>query len=239
MTIALLNNVDHHDLRVIIGHRAEFGEAVNQVLAFPTEFEELQREYPIVFRRDAEGALRPVALLGLSRDENLFLDGESGWQARTIPALFERGPFSIAAPDSPDGEPMIRVDLDHPRVSRSEGTPVFLPHGGNSPYLERITAVLRTIYLGHSLLEPMVAAFEAAGLLREVTIEARVSENEVHGVAGAFTIDRARLAALSAGELAELHRGGFLQAAFLVAASLGNVQRLADLKGRKIAEPAA
>ena len=235
MTIALLNNVDHHDLRVITRHGAEFGEAVNQVLAFPTEFEELQREYPIVFRPDAEGALRSVALLGLVREENLFLDANGEWQARYVPALFQRGPFSIAAPETADGEPMIRIDLDHPRVSRTEGTPIFLPQGGNSPYLEQVTGVLRAIYLGHHLLEPMIAAFEAAGLLRPVNLEARVGEAEVHAVTGVFIIDRERLAALSAGELAELHKGGFLQAAFFAAASLGNVQRLADLKGRKVA----
>jgi hypothetical protein len=232
MTIALLNNVDHHDLRVITRHGAEFGEAVNQVLVFPTEFEEIQRHYPIVFRRDTEGALRPVALLGFSRDENLFLDGPGEWQARYVPALFERGPFSIAAPETEEGEPMIRIDLDHPRVSRSEGTAIFLPQGGNSPYLEQVTAILRTIYLGHHLLEPMIAAFEAAGLLREVNLEARVGENELYAVTGASTIDRGRLAALSASELADLHRGGFLQAAFFAAASLGNMQRLADIKGR-------
>jgi len=239
MTIALLNNVDHHDLRVVTGHGAEFGDAVNQVLAFPTEFEELQRDYPIVFRRDAEGALRPVAMLGLSREENLFLDGEGGWQARYVPALLERGPFSIAAPDTPDGEPMIRVDLDHPRISRSEGSPIFLPQGGNSPYLERVTGVLRAIYVGHGLFAPMIAAFEKAGLLREVNLEARVAETEVHAVSGVSVIDRERLAALSADELAELHRGGFLQAAFLAAASLGNLQRLADLKARQLAGQAA
>lgn len=238
MTIALLNNVDHHDLRVITRHGAEFGEAVNQVLVFPTEFEAAQHEYPIVFRRDAEEALRPVALLGLSRGENLFLDGQGEWQARYVPALFQRGPFSIAAPENPEGEPMIRIDLDHPRVSRSEGTPVFLPQGGNSPYLAQITGVLQAIYLGHHLLEPMVAAFAAAGLLVEVNLEVRVGETAVHAIAGVFTIDRDRLAALSASELAELHKGGFLQAAFFAAASLGNVQRLADLKGRRVAEAA-
>jgi hypothetical protein len=236
MTIALLNNVDHHDLRVITRHGAEFGEAVNQVLVFPTEFEAVQRDYPIVFRRDAEGALRPVALLGLSRDENLFLDAAGEWLARYVPALFQRGPFSIAAPESAEGEPMIRVDLDHPRVSRSEGVPVFLPQGGNSPYLEQVTGTLRAIYLGHHLLEPMVAAFEAAGLLVEIDLEVRVGETEIHALSGVITIDRERLAALSAGELADLHRGGFLQTAFFAAASLGNVQRLADLKGRRVAE---
>ena len=233
MTNVLLNNVDHHDLRVITRHGAEFGEAVNQVLVFPTEFENVQREYPIVFRRDAEGRLRPVALLGLGRDENLFLDSEGGWQASYVPALFQRGPFSIVAPETAEGEPMIRIDLDHPRVSRSEDTPIFLPQGGNSPYLEQVTAVLRAIYLGHHLLEPMVAAFENAGLLRRVNLEARVGETDVYAVSGVFTIDREQLAALGADALAALHEGGFLQSAFLVAASLGNMQRLIDRKIRK------
>jgi hypothetical protein len=238
MTNVLLSNVDHHDLRVITRHGEEFGERVNQVLVFPTEFEAVQREYPIVFRPDSAGMVRPVALLGLAREENLFLDGADEWQARYIPALFQRGPFSIAAPDTPDGEPMIRVDVDHPRVSRSEGTPVFMPQGGHSPYLEHVIGTLRTIYLGHQLLEPMIAAFEAAGLLKPVNLEARVGETEVHVVSGVSVIDRERLAALGPEDLAELHRGGFLQAAFLAAASLGNVQRLADLKGREIARTA-
>jgi hypothetical protein len=232
MTTVLLNNVDHHDLRVITRHAAELGDAVNQTLVFPTEFESVQRHYPIVFRRDAEGALRPVALLGLAQGENLFLDGAGGWRSAYVPALLQRGPFSIGTPDTPDGEPMIRIALDHPRVSRSEGKPVFLPQGGNSPYLEHIVGVLRTIYIGHHMLQPMIAAFERAGLLRPVNLEARVADAQVHAVPDVLTIDRERLGALGADELAALHRPGFLQCAFLAAASLGNMQRLADLKSQ-------
>lgn len=233
MTQVLLNNVDHHDLRVIMRGGVESGDATNQVLVFPTEFESVQREYPIVFRKDAEGALRPVALLGLTRGENLFLDREGEWQSRYVPALVQRGPFSIAAPESAEGEPMIRIDLDHPRVSRSEGTPIFLPHGGNSPYLLHITDVLRAIYVGHHLLDPMIAALDRAGLLRPVNLEARLGETEVFVISDVQVIDRERLATLSADELAGLHREGFLQAAFMAAASLANVDRLIELKSRR------
>ena len=62
----LLNNVDHADLRVIVRPAPEFGDSVNQVLVFPTEFDEIQREYPIFFRRDPNGALQSIALLGLA-----------------------------------------------------------------------------------------------------------------------------------------------------------------------------
>jgi hypothetical protein len=127
---------------------------------------------------------------------------------------------------------MVRVDLADPRISRSEGIPVFLPQGGSSPYLEQVTALLRAIYVGHHLLEPMIAAFDTAGLLRPVNLEARVGEGEIYAVSDALVIDRERLAGLAAEELAALHAGGFLQAAFLAAASLGNMQRLADLKAR-------
>src|SRR5262245_31107251 len=91
----LLNNVDHHDLRVIVRHGPEFGDSVNQLLVFPTEFESLQREYPIFFRRDQDGSYQPVVLLGLDREENLFLDAGE-WRASYVPALAQRGPFSIA-----------------------------------------------------------------------------------------------------------------------------------------------
>lgn len=232
MTTVLLNNVDHHDLRVITRHGPEFGDAVNWTPVFPTEFESVQRDYPIVFRRDAEGALRPVALLGLARGENLFLDGAGGWRSGYVPALLQRGPFGIGTPDTPDGEPMIRIDPAHPRVSRSEGRPVFLPQGGNSPYLDQIAGVLRAIYIGHHMLEPMIAAFEQAGLLCPINLEARVAEAEIYAFSDVQTIDRERLAALGADELHALHRQGFLQCAVLAAASLGNMQRLVDLKSR-------
>ena len=240
MTTQLLNNVDHHDLRVLTRRDAEFGDSVNQVLAFPNEFESLQRHYPIVFRKSVEGPVRPVAILGLARDENLFLDGAGGWSLDSyIPAMLQRGPFSIAASDDPGAEPKIRVDLDHPRVSRQEGTALFLPQGGNSPYLQQMMGVLGTIYAGHRLLAPMMAAFEGVQLLRQANLHARVSETEIYAISEVSIIDAERLAALDGAALAELHRGGFLQAAFFAASSLGNLQRLADRKARASTRGAA
>ncbi len=117
--IVLLDTIAHADLRVATGYAAGFGDAVNQCVVFPTEFDAVQREYPILFRRDAAGAFYAVALLGLDRDENLFLD-QGGWSARHIPVLHQRGPFLIGTVERDiDGvlqsEPMLHVDLE--RVS--------------------------------------------------------------------------------------------------------------------------
>ena len=79
-----LDNIAHKDLKVLMGYRAEFGDSINNVPIFPTEFIYAHREYPILFRRDAAGNLQAVALLGLDKDENLFLDGDA-WKGRYVP----------------------------------------------------------------------------------------------------------------------------------------------------------
>ncbi|MDB5703645.1 MAG: SapC family protein [Sphingomonas bacterium] len=229
----LLNNIDHPEIRVIARPSAAFGDSVNQVLIFPTEFEEIQREYPIFFRKEADGAFQAIALLGLDRDENLFLD-ESGWHGRYVPAVLQRGPFLIGRKGGEaDGEPMIHIDLDHPRVSRTEGLPLFLPHGGNAPYLEHVAGVLRVIHAGAETTAPMFAAFEEAGLIEPISIEIQLSDVKKYVLPDLFAIGGGAIAKLDAAWLDRLNRAGYLGLAFYAAASLGNVNRLIELKNRK------
>jgi hypothetical protein len=233
----LLNNIDHHDLTLAMRHGAAAGESVNQTVIFPTEFEELQRDYPILFAKSDEGAYQAVALLGLERDENLFL-GEKGWTS-WVPALFQRGPFSIGIQRRQDGgeEPTIHVDLDDPRIGREEGEPLFLPQGGNAPALERAAAALRTIYHGMAIAEAMYPAWEALGLLEPLAISIQLSDTERVELPGYYAIAAERMGSLTDAELGGLHRAGFLAPLFLVMASLANINRLIALKNAKRAWP--
>lgn len=235
MNRVLLNNVDHADLRVIAGHGAAFGDQINQVLVLPTEFEAVQREYPILIRKDPSGAYQAVALLGLDRDENLFLN-KTGWNARYIPAVQRRGPFSIALQrDERGGEPrpMIHVDLDHPRVSRSEGEPLFLPAGGNAPYLQGASYALGQIHDGLEIAAPMFAAFEEYGLIAPIDIEIKLDDQTSYDIPEVFTISPEALSALTGEALERLHASGLLRAAQWIASSMGNVQELIARKNRQ------
>lgn len=229
----LLNNVDHHDIRVVQGGGERFGDRVNQAVVFPTEYEELQREYPIIFRRDPDGAYRSITLLGLDPDENLFL-GEAGWLARYVPALMQRGPFSIGVPAAGgEGEPMIHINLDHPRVSRTEGERVFLDQGGNAPYLDHVAGVLRAIYVGVEASKPMFAAFEELDLIEPVTIEIKLDDARQYNLPDCHTIRQDRLRRLDGASLDRLHQTDFLRPAIWAASSLGNIARLIELKNRR------
>jgi hypothetical protein len=236
MTRVLLNNVDHQDLKVAPLHGREFGDSVNQMLVFPTEFEALQREYPIFFRRGEDEAWQAVVLLGLDREENLFLEADGSWNGRHVPALAARGPFSIGlerGPGGAAGEPMIHIDLDDPRVGTDAGEPLFLPQGGNSPYLQEIARRLGDIWDGMEVAPEMFAAFEAAGLIEPVQIEILLSDTERYDLADYSSIAPDRLAALDGETLVALNQPGHLRAAFLVLASQGNVERLIARKTLK------
>jgi len=235
---AMLNNVAHGNLRVITRHAAQLGDNVGSVLTFPTEYGDVQREYPIFFRKDpATSQFQSIALLGLQKDENLFLT-ERGWNASYIPGIVARGPFLIGFQEQQVGgevrkEPVIHIDLDNPRVSTTEGEPVFLPHGGNSPYLDRVAAILQGIRDGLAVSEAMFAAFTAMDLIEPVNVAVKLSNEEQVDLRSLYTISETRLAALDGDSLYKLNRAGFLQGAFLVLASLNNVGRLIDMKQRR------
>ncbi|MEN3745799.1 SapC family protein [Sphingomonas sp. HF-S3] len=220
-----INNVDHAELCVSPRAGAEFGDASNQALVYPAEFEELQREFAIIFRRRDSG-IQAYALLGLDRDENLFLAGDR-WASRYVPATHQRGPFSIGivrdAGDGP-GEPMIHVDMDDPRVGT--GQPLFLKHGGNAPYLDHIAGVLRLLYQQIESAPGFYAMLDEAELLTPVTLTVDVREDLSYTVPDVLVVDLERLSTLTGEPLELLHRSGALRLAILAAASLGNVQQL-------------
>jgi hypothetical protein len=229
----LLDSLSHKDLRVRTGYSAEFGDSINTALIFPTEFVYIQREYPIFFRKGSGGEFQAIALLGLDKSENLYLD-EPAWNARYVPAIHQRGPFLIGLHQTDsDREPMVHVHLDHPRISTTEGEPVFLPHGGHSPLLEHTNRMLQIIYHGDALAKPMFDAFEEAGLIEAIDAQVNLDDQVQYKLPDFFTISQDRLESLDGATLESLNRQGYLQLALFALNSLGNIEWLIELKNRK------
>ena len=235
----LLNNVSHRDMRIATGFGPEYGDDVGMVPAFPSEFAELQREYPIFLRKDpGTGEWQSVVLLGFEQRENLFLQ-DGRWNASYLPGAAARGPFLIGFQEQRiDGEllqeAVMHVDLDHPRVNFAAGEPVFLPQGGNTPYLEHVANVLRGIRDGNAYGAAMFAALEEKGLIQPVNLDVQLDERHRVSVNGLHGIDRERLSTLDGQALLELNRAGYLEGAYLMLASLHNVRRLMAEKQRRL-----
>jgi hypothetical protein len=225
---ALLSNVEHRDLRVITARGAAYGDQVMYSLTFPAEFRNVQAHYPIVFARARDGTYTPLALFGFREKQNLFLrDGH--WDALYVPMMIDRQPFLIGA--SANGK-VVHIDLDHPRVSRSEGERVFDENGGNTDLLQRVGSTLAAIDEGIAATQPFVAALTEHNLLESFAIDIEFRDGAQHRFTGFHTIQEDRLKELRGEALSKLHRHGYLQAAFMVIASLSNFRDLIERASR-------
>jgi hypothetical protein len=234
----LLDNVSHKDLRVRTGYRPGCGYDANVVRVFPSEFCEAQREYPLFFIKDqASGHFEPIALLGFSGDENLYL-GATGWDASYVPLAVQRQPFLIGfqaqqVDGVPAEVPVIHVDLDHPSISKTDGEPIFLPHGGLSPYLERIESILGTIHHGHEASRALSQVLVGLELIESVRVEIQFDEATSVNLEGLYKVAEDTLGNLSANALETLHRQGHLRDIYLMLASLQNMPRLIERKHQR------
>jgi len=231
--LTLLNNIDHHALKINPAWSADLGDNYAVVPTFPAEFRRVQAYYPIVFNyAEQSQQFTPVALLGLDNNENLFI-AEQRWQAGYIPACAECKPFYIGA-GGMNGELSIHIDLDSPKLSETEGLPLFLPQGGNSEYINHIAELLGAIH--HHLPEVgnFVSALTQHDLLEPFVLKAKLADGTHFTLDGFYTINEDKLAGLPAAALAELHQSGFLAEMYMVIASMSQLNRLIYTKNQRL-----
>ena len=242
--IELLNNIDHKDLKVRIERSAELGDNMWFTPTFPQEFRSLQNQYPIVFTRNEQiGQFQAVALLGFEIGENLYLD-DNGWNARYIPLSVMRQPFLIGYQDAEkDGvainQMVISVDMDNPRVSTTEGTAVFLEHGGNTEYLERINSILNLMHEGFERNSAFIDMLMGMDLLESFVLDIELDNGDEHRMSGFYTINEESLSGLTGDDLFILNNNGHLECIYMAIASMSNITSLVAKKNKLLEDRSA
>ena len=235
----LINNVEHNEVRVVTTRSAKYGDAIMSCITFPLEFRSVQAWYPILLQSFPDGVMRPVALFGFEKGENLFLD-EKGWNAGYLPAMIRREPFQIGLQRGTDGGDtemrMLSLDMDHPRVTTdaSEGEALFQPLGGYTPFLEEVATLVESIYHGVRNGEEFVAMLQELDLIEAINMDIQLNDGSKNQLIGFHAINEDKFRELSGDVLHQLSEKGFLMPAFLMMASLGSMSRLVDFKNDRL-----
>ena len=231
----VLNNVDHADLFINSQFKPGCGYDFNLASVFPVEYIRLQSHYPIFFTHDKEhNFYQSVAMLGFEENENLFL--ESKGLLTALPLSIQRIPFYIGKRTKIEGgipvdEKNLTIDIDHPSVNKDSGNRIFLEHGGNSDYLNHINRVLVTIDESIKELEQFSQLLSSLGLFEPLNLSIDLDKNNNNfNIKGLWTINEAKLKNLEEKSISELHKKGFLQHIYMIAASIGNMNNLIHLK---------
>ncbi len=232
-----LDEVAHADLKVEFGTYLQPELSLNQVPIYPTEFISVSREFPIFFRKNEQGQFFAIALLGLDKDENLFLDESKRWSSRYVPAVVERGPFALAVPageeGNPEAEAVLHLDIEDPRVGQSSGERLFLPHGGQAPYLKLVSNVMRRIHVGASMTKAFFDGLAKYELIEPMTVQATMSEELQYTVPDLYSVSKEKLIQLSAEALFDLNSTGLLEHCFAISGSAENFSHIVNLKSLK------
>ncbi|MCW8092960.1 SapC family protein [Alteromonas sp. ASW11-130] len=230
-TVERLNNVSHKDLKINTARSAELGDNVMFSLTFPREFRSAQAYYPIVFHKDADsGQFYPVILFGFQQQENLFLNDE-GWDADYVPINVSRQPFSIGLQD---GQRVVNIDTDSPRVNADKGEALFLEFGGNAPYLEKVSGMLEALHHGVEENKAFVDCLLHLKLIESFTLDVTLNNGSQHQLIGFYTINEDTLDALSDEEWAELRKSGFLTPIYMMLASQSQFSALVNRKNKRL-----
>jgi len=232
----LLDNISHKNTKIITKRSISLGDSIPSLMTFPFEYRDIQTNFPICFCKDSEsGKFYTAALFGFEENENLFFDGDN-WDAAYTPLMLERQPFYIGNQHSQNGEErrLIYIDMDSPRVSAGEGEKLFLEKGGTSEYLQRISSILEAIYEGQQQTNEFVELMLKYDLIESFSLKVELNNGTQNQLQGFYTINEDSLYALSSEAVSQLITTGYMQAAYMMIASMSNFRSLIERKNKRL-----
>lgn len=210
----------------------EFARKTNCVYVAAAEFVHLGKEYPVVFGRSfgrsGQGALFPVALLGLRNDENLYLAEDGTWRAHYIPAYVRRYPF-VLAPNPAGDQFVVCIDEGYPGFNREKrGQPLFTEDGRQAPVVEQTVAFLRDYQAQVQATEAFCARLQEFDLVEAMQARVSLRSGQELALGGFHVVSKAKLKALAPERLAELAGADQLDLIYAHLQSLLNVNNLME-----------
>ena len=182
--------------------------------------------YPIAFT--TEGGARPVAVVGLRDDENLFVDTDGNWlQGAYVPAYVRRYPFILA--EYGEGEGVQLCIENDPEVLVPEGGRPLFSDGEPSRLVRSAFDLCKSLRAADLATAPFVEALLACGVLEGRAATVKLPTGGDVTMAGFATIDEAKLRALPDEAFLLLRRQGWMSAVYAQIQSTLNWARLGDM----------
>jgi len=225
--VALNSNV-HRNLRFAPDKtNFSFAQDTTAVLLSGVEFAEAGREYPIVFIRGHDKQIRPVALLGVRDNENLFVDDKGAWDARYIPAFVRRYPFVMSNAGA-NGQLVVCIDENCAALNTEKGDLLINADGKLEPQMNEVMKFLENFQREFERTELICKQLDELGLFIQQGARFDTDKGERFQLNDFHIIDEAKFGQITDEMLPKLFRSGALGLSYLHLASLGNMRKLVD-----------
>lgn len=238
-TLVPLDRVQHRGLKLSRGFNAlNRTVKMNSVFIVAAEFPDVCREYPIVYvpagkdPRTNEDLIAPMAVLGLSPGENLYLQEDGGWRANYVPAFLRRYPFAMGqlAPS----QAAICIDTEGGALSDTVGEALFDAEGQATEVLLEAQRLVENFEQETQRTRMFCAELFKAGVLQGMRFEATMPDQEKVQAEGFLAIEEKKLAELPDAKVIEWHRNGIMGLVHAQQVSMGLMRRLAEWRAQRL-----
>ncbi|MDD2318051.1 MAG: SapC family protein [Desulfobacterales bacterium] len=222
-----LNSVNHKFVKVAPVRNYKFARESNSALIVGNDFQEAAKCFPVVFTKDPEGAIVPVAILGLKNNENLFVDENGSWRAGTyVPAYFRRYPFILAKSADQDGRFSVCVDSGYEGFGSEEGMQLFDGEGNQTEEFKKTVELLRVYQAQFDNTKNLIKILEEYQLFKEVAANITLPAGEKIGLGGLLMVNEEAMLKMEDEKALRLFRSGYLTLVYAHLSSLTNFRSL-------------
>lgn len=220
----LLNSATHADLALKKNIGYGFAAKTNAVPITMMEMPQVAACYPIAFAADETAT--PVAIVGLRRDENLFVNKKNEWEAGNyIPAYVRRYPFIFAQSKNSD-KFSLSADINK-NTTEKNGEQMFFNKDGTTTEVTNNALEFCKAYHAHA----MSTLEFAKALVKQDLLVAReavitLDNKQKINLGGLRVIDEQKLAKLPDNVVLDWHKKGWMAMAYAQLLSGAQWQRL-------------
>lgn len=219
----------HGDWCIDQGGRFAYARNTNSVPLMAVEFQRTVAQCPVVFVNAGDGAVLPVAVLGLQVRQNVFIGSDGNWTGKYIPAFVRRYPFIFAADDEQKRFTLC-VDESYGGFNQEgRGERLFDSEGKPTEFLSRMLGFLSEYQSQHQRTLEFTRALTEHGLFEEMRADVSSRAGAKASLTGFLTINRERLMALEDSVLGAMVRNGHMELICLHWQSMGRFSELAEL----------
>lgn len=227
----VLSNEKHAKLRVI--ESADYSQHKKEHLVRITvqDFFVLSSEFPLVFvKENGQDMFVPVAVMGLKEGKNLYCQTDQ-WQAHVVPANFNNYPFRMVRIEEGSDQLALLVDEDSPRLSETDGIPLFNEEGEKTEYLEKKIEILLKNARLTAQTESICKILADKDLLmtKQLQLQHR-PDSQRYNIDGIYTIDEEKLNALSDEDFLDLKKQGLIPLIYAHLCSLQQFRRVSEMQ---------
>ena len=228
--------------RVVLPEARKLPTVFRNITALPlsyTEFGAACRDYPIAFLAGPDGRYIAMAVLGLEKEQNLFVTEDGAWDAAVyLPAYVRRYPFCMTRVTVDGKEQPERIACVEKRAINEKGEALHDVKGEPLPVWEERKKLLFDYENDLVRSDEMARAVAELGLLETFTMQAVPNQGQPISMTGLHRVAEQKLGALAPEKLKELTQNGVLARIYAHLISLTNFGRLLDRRAG-VTRPAA